>query len=204
MIVKPNERNKRMPVEERRRRVAHELGHFYQAKRLLGINSDITFGWHYTDSAEIATRDVIRTPDGKCLVESVTHGDTFVFVLDGLVTEGLLRPGEATRYNFLRIVGGAEMEKAVCGGESIGEFDDLQLLHARMSQIQRSESDKRQLSEADRKALEDSLRDEVQQSLTPDVIQNVWHAVEVLSCDEYFHGRRTGGDVIQKILEGDT
>ncbi len=58
------------------------------------------------------------------------------------------------------------------------------------------------ISKSDKQVLESNLREDVRRSLTPDVIQKVRHAAEVLSCDEYFNGRRTSGDVIQKILEG--
>ena len=61
------EYNSRVSLEERQRKVVHELGHFYQAHRLLGINSDITFGFHYVNNPQEympATQELMVTPEG--------------------------------------------------------------------------------------------------------------------------------------------
>lgn len=192
-IKSPSDYNTDIPLEERQRMVAHELGHFYQAHRLVGVNLDVTFGYHYVDSTNpVATRTLIRTLDGRCIAESMTHGKAFVDRLDELVAGGL-SPKEAMRYSGCRILGGGEMEKGLYVGESQGDSDDLQLLRLRLSQSW--------LSESDQRSLEDDIRTEVQKSLTPDVLQKVRCAVSVL-VREHFNGQRTSGDVIHKIMEG--
>jgi hypothetical protein len=192
-IKSPSDYNRDVPLAERQHMVAHELGHFYQAQRLVGVNLDVTFGYHYADSNDaVATRALIRAPDGKCIVQSRTHGAAFVDRLADLVACGILDDYTATRYSFCRILGGGQMEEALYG-ESRGDSDDLQLLRFRLRQTP--------LSESDQRILEDDIRTEVQRSLTPDVLQKVRCAVSVL-VREHFNGQRTSGDVIHKIMEG--
>ena len=188
------EHNKTIPLEEKQRMVAHELGHFYQAQRLLGINLDVTFGYHYVDSdKDVAARVLTKTTDGKCIAQSMTHGDAFVQRLAELIRTGAINDYEASRYNFCRMLGGGEMEKAIYGGESQGDFDDIQLVRLRLSQTR--------LSESDQRALENDIRAEVQHSLTPDVLKTVRCAVAII-VREHFNGKRTSGEVIHGILKG--
>lgn len=174
--------------------VAHEIGHFYQAHRLLGINLDVTFGYHYVDpEKDIAARVLTKTSDGRCIAQSVTHGNSFVQRLAELIQSGVLTDYEASRYNFCRMLGGGEMEKALYGGESQGDFDDVQLVRLRLSQTF--------LPEADQRALENDIRAQVQRSLTPEVLKVVKCAVAII-VREHFNGKRTSGDVIQQIMKG--
>jgi hypothetical protein len=194
IALTPAQYNETIPLEEKQRMVAHELGHFYQAQRLLGINLDVTFGYHYVDpDKDVAARVLTRTADGKCIAQSMTHGNAFVQRLGELVGSGVLTDYEASRYNFCRMLGGGEMEKAVYGGESQGDFDDVQLLRLRLSQTW--------LSESDQRALENDIRTEVQRSLTPDVLKVVECSVGII-VREHFNGERTNGDTIHEIMKG--
>jgi hypothetical protein len=187
--------NKAIPLEEKQRMVAHELGHFYQAKRFLGVNLDVTFGYHYAEPDDpVSTRVLIKTPDGKAIVQSRTHGESFIQRLDELVSCRSLDSYMAMKYRGYRLLGGGEMEKSLYGGESQGDSDDVHLLHSQLSQAW-------WMSDSDKQALEDAIRSEVRQSLTPDVLQMVRCAVSVLAA-EHFNGKRTSGDVIHEILKG--
>jgi hypothetical protein len=190
----PAQYNETIPLEEKQRMVAHELGHFYQAERLLGINLDVTFGYHYVDpDKDVAARVLTKTPDGKCIAQSMTHGDAFVQRLADLIGVGVINNYEASRYNFCRMLGGGEMEKAIYGGESQGDFDDVQLVRLRLSQTC--------LSESDQRALENDIRADVQRSLTPNVLKAVKCAVGII-VREHFNGERTNGDTIHEIMKG--
>jgi hypothetical protein len=190
----PGEYNRDIPLEDRHRIVAHELGHFYQAHRLVEVNLDVTFGYHIADTDDpVATRALIRTADGRGIVQSRTHGAAFVQKLDELVTSGILNAYQAARQSGCRMLGGGEMEKALYGGESQGDFDDVQLLRFRLSQ--------RGMTESEQQAFEEDIRAEVRQSLTSDVLQMIRCAVSVI-VREHFDGERTSGDVIYGILKG--
>ena len=187
--------NRNVPLHERERIVAHELGHFYQAHRLLVINLDVTFGYHYAKPDDpVVERVLIRTTDGGAVAQSRTHGEIFIQRLDELVSCGSLDPYMAMKYRGCRLLGGGEMEKFLYGGESQGDFDDVQLLRWQLSQAWC-------LSDSNKQALEDDIRSEVQRSLTLDVLQMIRCAVSVLA-REHFNGRRTSGDVIHEILKG--
>ena len=191
----PAQYNKTIPLEEKQRMVAHELGHFYQAHRLLGINSDVTFGYHYADPDDpAATRALIRTSDGRAIVQSRTHGEAFNQKLQELALSGSIDFYTARRYWGCRLLGGGEMEKALYGGESVGDSDDVQLVQARLSEMW--------LEKSDQRALENDLRAEVQQSLTPDVLKTIKRTIAIV-VREHFTGERTSGDVIEKIFKGD-
>lgn len=192
----PADYNKAVPLEQKQRMVAHELGHFYQAQRLLGINLDVTFGYHYVDGKKltIETQALMQTPDGQYMAQSENHGGPFVDKLDELVANGSFTAEKATRYNFCRMLGGGEMEKAVYGGESQGEVEDVQMLRNRLSQTW--------LSPTEQWNLENQIRTEVRQSITTNILQKVKQAVHVLTKDEYFNGQRTDGEVLHGILEG--
>ncbi len=193
--MNPSNYNRDVPFEEREHMVAHELGHFYQAHRLVGVNSDVTFGYHYAEADDpVATRALMRTADGRAIVQSRTHGEVFIQRLQGLVSVGSLDPYMAAKYGGCRLLGGGEMEKSLYGGESQGDFDDVQLLRSQLSQMW-------SLSNYQRQEFEDCIRAKVQQRLTPDVLQMVRCAVSVI-IREHFNGERTSGDVIHEILKG--
>lgn len=128
----PTQYNETIPLEEKQRMVAHELGHFYQAKRFLGVNLDVTFGYHYAEPDDpVSKRALIKTPDGKAIVQSRTHGEAFNRRLQKLASSGSLDFYTARRYWGCRILGGGVMEKALYGGESVGDSDDVELLRMR-------------------------------------------------------------------------
>lgn len=188
------EYNKRIPVDQKQRIVAHELGHFYQAKRFLGINLDVTFGYHYAEPNDpVSTRVVMKSPDGRGIPQSRTHGEAFNRRIQELASSSSLDFYTARMYWGCRILGGGEMEKALYGGESVGDSDDVQILHDRLTEMG--------LTPHEQELFENDIRAEIRNGLTPTIVQTVRRAVVVI-VHEHFNGQRTNGDVIHKILEG--
>lgn len=189
----PAQYNETIPLEEKQRIVAHELGHFYQAKRVLGVNLDVTFGYHYAEPDDpVSKRALIKSPDGRAIVQSRTHGEAFNRRLEQLVCSGSLDPHTARTYWGCRILGGGEMEKALYGGESTGDSDDVQLMQDRLTEMW--------LTPHEQELFENEVRAEIRNGLTPGVLQTVRRAVAVI-IHEHFNGQRTDGAVIHKILE---
>ncbi|MFZ3279527.1 MAG: hypothetical protein WA182_21720 [Candidatus Sulfotelmatobacter sp.] len=186
--------NKNIPPEQKQRMVAHELGHFYQAKRCLGVNSDVTFGYHYVKPDDpVVERVLIRTAEGGAIAQSRTDGEAFNRRIQELESSGSLDFYTARMYWGCRILGGGEMEKALYGGESAGDSDDVQLMHGRLIEMG--------LTPHERKLFENEVREEIRSGLTPTIVQTARRAVVVIM-HEHFNGQRTNGDVIHKILEG--